>query len=166
MPDITVAPSRIEGLGIFAARRFADREQIRQINVVREITLEQPLRPDLGERADHCDYPDGKIVLLGYPDRHVNHNCNPNAFVIYSGDASWFVARREIRTGDEVTIDYNINISGGSAWPCRCGAARCSGTVVGDFFLLPLALQVEYRPLLADWFVRRHGDRLSTLEHA
>jgi hypothetical protein len=38
--------------------------------------------------------------------------------------------------------------------------------VVGDFFLLPLALQVEYRPLLADWFVRRHGDRLSALQAA
>jgi len=164
MPDITIAPSRIEGFGIFAARPFARREQIRQINMVREITPENPLRPDLGERADHCDYPDGKMVLLGYPDRHVNHSCDPNAYVIYAGDTSWFVARRELRLGDEITIDYNINISGGTAWPCRCGAARCTGMVVGDFFLLPLALQVEYRPLLADWFVRRHAERLNAFQ--
>lgn len=166
MSDITVAPSRIEGLGIFAARDFADGEQIRQINVVREITLEQPLRTDLGERADHCDYPDGRVVLLGFPDRHVNHSCDPNACVAYAGGVPWFVARRTIGLGDEVTIDYNINISGGTAWPCRCGAARCTGVVVGDFFLLPIARQVEYRPLLAHWFVRRHADRLNALQSA
>lgn len=166
MPDIAVAASGMEGLGIFAARPFAAGEQIRQINMCREITPEQPLRADLGERADHCDYPDGRIVLLGYPDRHVNHSCHPNAYVVYAGDSSWFVARREIQPGDEITIDYNINISGGTAWPCHCGAARCNGMVVGDFFLLPTALQVEYRPLLADWFVRRHAERLNSMRSA
>ncbi|MFI5181490.1 MAG: SET domain-containing protein [Thermoanaerobaculia bacterium] len=163
MTDVTVAPSGIDGLGIFAARHFSRGEQIRQIHVLREITPDAPLRIDLGERADHCDYPDGKVVLLGYPDRHVNHSCDPSAFVVYVGETSRFVARRDIRPGDEVTIDYNINISGGTAWPCHCGAPRCTGTAAGDFFLLPRALQLEYRPLLADWFVRRHHERLEHL---
>ena len=163
MTDVTVSPSGIEGLGIFAARSFSRGERIRRINMLREITPDAPLRADLGERADHCDYPDGKMVLLGYPDRHVNHRCDPNAFVVYAGETSALVARRDIRPGDEITIDYNINISGGTAWPCRCGVARCTGMVVGDYFLLPLALRLEYRPLLAEWFVRRHRERLSRL---
>lgn len=148
---------------MFACRPFSAGERIRRINVVREVTADAPLREDLGERADHCDYPDGKVVLLGFPDRHLNHSCDPNAYVLYRADECYLVARRSIRAGEEITCDYNINITGGSAWPCHCGAARCRGATTGDFFLLPPDIQQEYRPLLADWFVRRHAERLALL---
>ncbi|HXY49833.1 MAG TPA: SET domain-containing protein-lysine N-methyltransferase [Terriglobales bacterium] len=163
MSDVEVRASPIEGLGLFATRPFSAGQQIHQINVLREVTPASPLREELGERADHCDYPDGKIVLLGYPDRHVNHSCDPNAYLLYEGDRSFLVARRGITAGEEITCDYNINITGGTAWPCHCGAARCRTTTVGDFFLLPLDTQREYRPFLADWFVRTHRDRLRAL---
>jgi hypothetical protein len=144
-------------------RGFSAGERIRHVIVVREVTPEAPLRAELGERADHCDYPDGKMVLIGFPDRHLNHSCDPNAYVSYEGDSCYLVARVTIRAGQEITCDYSLNLTGGSAWPCHCGAARCRGTVVGDFFHLPLQLQREYRPLLAEWFVRRHGARLADL---
>lgn len=158
--SVEVKPSPIEGLGVFACRTFRRGERIRRINVVREITPESPLRPEVGERADHCDYPDGKVVLFGLPDRHLNHGCDPNAYVVYDAEHCWLVARRDIAAHDEITCDYNINITGGTAWPCHCRAARCRGTTTGDFFLLPSEIQREYRPLLADWFVRRHAARL------
>ena len=163
MNDVEVGASSVEGLGLFAARPFCAGQRIRQINVVREVTPTSPLRKELGERADHCDYPNGKIVLLGTPDRHINHSCDPNAYVLYEVDRSFLVARRDIAVGQEITCDYNINITGGTAWPCHCGAARCRGTTAGDFFLLPLDIQREYRPLLAEWFVRAHRDRLRAL---
>jgi SET domain-containing protein len=156
--SVEVRPSGIEGLGIFATRAFAAGERIRQVNVVREITADEPLREDLGERSDHCSYPDGKMVLIGPPDRHVNHSCDPNAYKTFAGDQTYIVARRAIAKGDEITVDYAINITGGSSWPCHCGAARCRGETTGDFFALPDDIQAEYRPLLADWFVRRHFD--------
>ena len=162
--DVEVRDSAIEGLGLFAARALRAGERIRRINVVREITAAAPLREDLGERADHCDYPDGRVVLLGYPDRCVNHSCDPSAWVRYEGEAAWLIARRDIPAGGEITCDYNVNISGGTSWPCHCGAARCRGVTVGDFFLLPVHIQKEYRPLLADWFVRRHRDRIAALD--
>ncbi len=34
---------------------------------------------------------------------------------------------------------------------------------MGDFFLLPVDIQREYQPLLAEWFVRAHRDRLRAL---
>jgi hypothetical protein len=162
--SVEVRASRIEGLGIFALRSFQADERIKQINVVREITVEVPLRSELGERVDHCDYPDGKVVLLGFPDRHVNHSCDPNAYELYDGGSPYLVARRAIEPGDEIAVDYNINITAGTAWPCTCGATRCRGVVVGDFFLLPKERQREYRPLLADWFVRRNRDRVNLLD--
>jgi hypothetical protein len=162
--DVEVRPSPIEGIGVFAVRSFGAGERIRRVNVVREITPESPIREDLGERVDHCSYPDGRTVLFGFPDRHVNHSCDPNAWELYAGGSTYLAARREIAADEEITCDYNINIADGTAWPCRCGAARCRGEVVGDFFRLPKAWQREYRELLAEWFVRRHRDRLAELD--
>ncbi len=121
MDNVEIRTSSIEGFGVFAVRPFSAGQRIRQINVVREVTPNSPLREELGERADHCDYPNGKIVLLGTPDRHVNHSCDPNAYVLYKGDRSFLVARRDIAAGQEITCDYNINITEGTAWPCHCG---------------------------------------------
>jgi len=134
------------------------------VNVVREVTPEAPIREDLGERTDHCNYPDGKVVLYGPPDRCLNHSCDPNAYEVFEAGATYLVARREIAAGTEITCDYNINIANGTAWPCRCAAVRCLGEVVGDFFRLPRQWQREYRPLLAEWFVRRHRERIEALD--
>lgn len=161
--DIDVRPSGIEGFGIFALRRFSPSERVREVNVVREVTPDQPLRPELGERWDHCDYPDGRVVLVGPPDRYLNHSCDPNAYLHYEGPRCFIVARRPIEAGEEITCDYSINLAGGDSWPCHCGAARCRGITTGDFFSLPEEIRREYRPLLADWFVRSHAERLAHL---
>jgi hypothetical protein len=161
---VEVKASSIEGSGVFAVTSFSAWQSIRQINVIREITAALPLREDLGERRDHCDYPDGKVVLLGYPDRHLNHSCDPNAFVRYEQKACFLVARRDIREGEEITCDYNVNITEGTSWPCHCGSTRCRGETTGDFFKLPIEIQREYRPLLAEWFVQRYSDRIALLE--
>jgi len=57
MSDVETRTSSIEGLGLFATRPFCAGQRIRQINVLREVTPMSPLREELGERADHCDYP-------------------------------------------------------------------------------------------------------------
>lgn len=168
MPDVEVKPSPIEGLGVFAARPYAPGERIRRVNIVREVTDATPLREAQGERIEHCSYPSGKVVLWGFPDRHVNHSCDPNAFGLEEGDGSevvYMVARRAILAGEELTFDYNVNLSGGSSWPCNCGSPRCLGETVGDYFRLPKERQLEYLPLLAPWFIGRHRDRIERLRH-
>jgi SET domain len=107
-----------------------------------------------------------KIVLIGFPDRHVNHSCDPNAYLVYVESSCWLVARRNIAESKEITIDYSINLVNGSTWPCNCGAKRCRRVVVGDFFQLPAPLQLEYRPLLAEWFVRNQRARINRLDAA
>lgn len=164
MSDVVVQSSPIHGVGIFASRAISRGNRITKLSVVREITPEAPIREDLGERIDHCAYPDGKVLLIGYPERHVNHSCDPNAFESFQDDGCYLMARRDIAADEEITIDYNVNITNGSTWPCQCGAMRCNGIVAGDFFELPLDRQREYRPLLADWFIRQHGDRVVALD--
>lgn len=164
MTDVHVRPSAIEGLGVFADRSFRAGQCIRCVNVVREITSDSPVREDVGERLDHCAYADDKVMLWGWPDRHVNHSCDPNAYEAFDGALSYLVARRNICPGEEITCDYNINVSNGTAWPCRCGAGRCFGEVTGDFFGLPREWQREYRSLLAEWFVKRHRTQIDELD--
>ncbi len=62
MTDVEVRLSQIQGLGVFATRSFHMGERIGRVNVVREVTADTPVREELGERMDHCAYPDGKVV--------------------------------------------------------------------------------------------------------
>jgi uncharacterized protein len=161
--DVGVKASPVQGLGVFAQRSFAPGELIRCVNVVRQVTGQAPLRPELGERYEHCAYPDGKVMLYGFPDRHFNHGCDPNAYECYRDGAPTIRARRAIAAGEEITLDYNVNLAGGESWPCHCGAARCRGETLGSFFRLPVDVQIKYLPLLADWFVARHRERIAAI---
>lgn len=164
MADVEVRESSIEGLGVFAARTFSAGDRIRSVNIVREVTDDAPLRDEEGERVEHCAYPRGKVVLWGFPDRHVNHSCDPNAYELHESDAVYIVARRYIAEGEEITFDYLVNNSGGDSWPCNCGTRRCIGETAGaGFFGLPRERQIEYLPLLADWFVEEHREHLNAL---
>jgi hypothetical protein len=113
MNDIEVKTSPTQGPGIFAGRPFRASDRIRRVTSARQITAESPIREDLGERTDHCDYADRKVLLLGFPDRHINHSRDPNAYEWFEGEASYFVASRDISAGGEITCDYNVNITGG-----------------------------------------------------
>lgn len=72
----------------------------------------------------------------GNATRHLNHSCAPNcvAFEINDddGDARIVIeAGRRIRAGEELFIDYALDIGDDdpTAYPCRCGAPQCRGTM-------------------------------------
>lgn len=74
------------------------------------------------------------------------------------------IARRPIRAGEEVTLDYLTNTHGGSSWECRCGADRCRGRLETSFFELPAGFQREYLPLLEEWFIEEHREEVERLK--
>jgi hypothetical protein len=156
--EVYVKSSPIHGLGLFARRTFATGETI-LVREERPVTPERPLDPDKGEFEYHCDWLEGgRQVYLGYPSRHVNHSCDANAFVAERDGLHHVVALRPIRPNEEITHHYGVNLWDGEAWECTCGSERCLGTVPGDFFSLPLDVQVELSPLLMPWFIAEHRD--------
>ena len=162
--DVFVAPSEIHGVGVFAARDFDAGETVLVMDDSRVVDDEHPLRPELGEYAHHCDYLEGgRVVLMGYPERHVNSSCDPSAYARRDAEGSRVVARRPIKAGEEITCDYIIDCHGGEVWQCNCGSARCRGPIVSSFFELPIKLQLEYLPLLNEWFVREHREAVGAL---
>ena len=54
--------------------------------------------------------------------RYINHACRPNCYVDIAGHHIWIRASRHIRTGEELTYDYNTD--GVAGIRCRC-TPRC-----------------------------------------
>jgi uncharacterized protein len=164
MSRVFVATSRIHGLGVFAGRDFSAGETILRIDDSRFVDDGHPLCPEAGELDLHCDYlAGGQVVLMREPERHINSSCDPDSYVKTIAGIRHVVARRPIPTGEEVTYDYIINCHAGDPWTCRCGSARCRGAIVSSFFDLPISLQLEYLPVLDDWFVAEHQERVAAL---
>jgi hypothetical protein len=116
------------------------------------------------EHRHHCDDLAGGVkVILGEPDGCVNHSCDPNCYRKTIDGVRWDVALRDIKAGEELTHDYRINGGGDTVTACNCGRERCRGMIHSDFFRAPLELQLEYLPLLDDWFVEENPERVDTL---
>lgn len=67
--------------------------------------------------------------------RFCNHSCSPNAYV-----DKWVVgkklrmgifAKRNIKKGEEICFDYNVDRYGANAQPCYCGEKNCIGFLGG-----------------------------------
>ncbi len=158
-----VKTSPVEGLGVFARREFAPGQMIRRVNIVREVTDSEPLDENRNEHIEHCSFKAGRVFLYGLPDRYVNHSCDPNAYYDETDGELVTRARRTIKKGAEIKVDYLINNSGGNSWACHCGATRCRGMTGTSFFDLPAEFQREYLPLLLPWFRPQHSQQLASL---
>jgi hypothetical protein len=58
--------------------------------------------------------------------RYINHSCKPNAEAFISGHRVWVWSRRNIKEGEEITIDYGKEYFDDHIKPggCKCDACR------------------------------------------
>lgn len=104
-----VAPSRIAGMGLFAAQRIRKGTRIWEFTdgvdwVLTRSELDafpEPFRSRLG----HYAYLDesGGYVLCGDNAKFMNHDEAPNCS---DSDPRFTIAMRSIETGEELTCDY------------------------------------------------------------
>jgi hypothetical protein len=158
--DVEVREAGAKGKGVFALRSFASGEFIFNRRNARIVNVRgiAGLTPD--ELMHMCELDWDRFAVLQPPGCYLNHSCDPNA--MRSGVKVF--ACRPIRAGDEVTIDYRLNAFDGASWPCSCGAAACSRTVVGSFFALPPERQrayLRYAPafIRREYHLRARGQR-------
>lgn len=147
---------------MFAGRSFSPGEVVLEIDDSRIVDAAHPLGADDDPR--HCDYlARGRVVLMQYPERHINHSCDPNVYVRTTDGNRLVVALRHIAESEEIVYDYCINGYGDTIWTCHCGAAGCRRAIHSDFFHLPAALQREYLPLLDGWFIEERWEEVAEL---
>ena len=94
-PDFTIAPSNIQGFGLFTKRPRAKGERL-----FVAISADQKVTP-VGSKINHCPVKDVDAA----------HSILPNTFLSTTPDKAtgewWIIAARNINVGEELTADYN-----------------------------------------------------------
>lgn len=127
---LRLARSRIQGWGLYAEEDIpANRKVIEytgeKLNPRQRQTREREGSKDLFI-LDHYWTLDGSVCGSGA--EFVNHSCDPNLICrIVKGHILYF-SRREIRKGEELTVDYNYDDTD-EFMRCVCGAKNCRGTI-------------------------------------
>lgn len=73
----------------------------------------------------------------GSDARFINHSCEPNCDRVEEEGRIFIEALHDIAAGEELNYDYSLQLdveqtlSIQRAFACRCGAARCRGTLLG-----------------------------------
>jgi SET domain-containing protein len=128
---LTVRRSRIHRWGVFAA------EPIPRGRKVIEYTGERVNFPEANRRwnpklnylfALKHSVIDG--LIGGSGAELVNHSCAPNLVARYVRGHLLFFSACSIAKGDELTLDYKYRGAPPEAYPCRCGAASCRGSMI------------------------------------
>ncbi len=145
-PKTRVGKSPIEGKGLFARRPIRKGEivAIKGGHVYDGRTLAK-VKGRIA--ASYIQIADGFFIgartaaEVRRNKMFINHSCAPNLGI--RGQIV-FVARRDIRAGEELTYDWAMEDNGAERTRCRCGAPRCRRVLTGRDWRI-LRLQRRYR---------------------
>lgn len=124
---VRVAPSPIDGTGVFAAEPIAARRKIGEIRGESISVSEARRRAALAQRIMIVELSTRRAVDASKSDdpmRFTNHRCTPNARLCIRQGRIEFYALRDIPVGEEITVDYGETHHNGTL-RCRCGATGC-----------------------------------------
>lgn len=148
MKSISVRKSSISGSGIIAEEEIKKGEFIGYIRgKLKSLKITN--------KKESLSYPNWVGISKGvwidpvYPYQFLNHSCNPTAGI--KGKIS-MVAIRDIRKGEEITVDYSI-IEGDKLWEmkCSCGEKNCRG-IIRSIQYLPKSSFDRYMPYIPRYF--------------
>ena len=130
-PGLSIEKSRISGKGCFATIPFSRARKIAEYTGERISDLEARRRARGRRHLRICDI-DGRWSIDGARGgngtHYINHSCEPNAYMKTLSGHVLFFALRDIKAGEEITIDYEETLLPDSR-RCHCGAKNCRGTI-------------------------------------
>lgn len=157
---IELKPSNIIGVGVFALKDFAKDEFITDgihsndyLDLVPWKLLE-PLGDEYKKKVmSFCvGTPEGFFPPPNFDfnqlsvDWYMNHSCDGNVGFDRTGD---FVAKRDIRAGDELTYDYGLAESNPKfQLTCSCGQSNCRKIITGNDWKNPKFRELNIRYML------------------
>ena len=139
-----VRGSDIHGRGVFAAADISRGERIVEYKGKRSSWDEAMARPDSDpDDPSHTflfEIDDGRVIdarVRGNAARWINHSCAPNCVTHEDDGGHVFIeAKKRIKPGEELTYDYRLTVDGPltkkerAGYACRCGSAKCRGTLL------------------------------------
>ncbi|TCG06745.1 SET domain-containing protein-lysine N-methyltransferase [Paraburkholderia steynii] len=144
---ITARRSPVHGRGVFALRPVAPGERL--IEYTGEVTSWRRAAARQRSETGHTfvfGLPDGRVIdgsRGGNSARFINHACAPNCEAIETGDRVFIHALIAIQPGDELFIDYGLEVDGEitdevrADYACHCGAITCRGSMLASTATLP-----------------------------
>jgi len=139
---ITARRSPVHGTGVFALQPIAAGERL--IEYKGEVTGWRRAAARQRSEAGHTfvfGLSDGRVIdgsRGGNSARFLNHACAPNCEAIETGDRVFIHALVVIQPGDELFIDYGLEVDGEiteeirAHYACRCGASHCRRSMIRD----------------------------------
>ena len=133
-PKTEVRESKIHGRGLFATADIAKDEvvAVKGGHIISREQLREKITPRFGPVEIQID--DNLFIAPVTEEEressmlYSNHSCDANLGV--HGEIT-FVARRGIRTGEELTHDWATTDDDDYSVECNCGASNCRKTLTG-----------------------------------
>jgi len=126
---VRVGPSAIDGQGVFAAEAVPARKKIGELRG-EPISVREARRRAKGQaRIMIVELSDKRALDASGssdPMRFTNHSCRPNAVLRIAQGRVEFYAMRDLRPGEEITVNYGETHHEGRL-RCRCGVPGCVG---------------------------------------
>ena len=110
--------SEIDGFGVFTRRTIPAGKEFYIIPL--DTIYIFPV-PNCARIADNKYVSDNEVL------NWVNHSCNPTAILDINRLDPVLIAIRDIKRGEEITVDYNNTEVQGMQIPCTCASENCSG---------------------------------------
>ncbi|MEK6742761.1 MAG: SET domain-containing protein-lysine N-methyltransferase [Nitrospirota bacterium] len=127
---VRIAPSSIEGRGVFAQAPIPGRRKIGE--VTGEIISIRTARKRAKGKCRIClidlSHTHALDCTGGNALRLLNHSCRSNAFLRIVRDRVEVYAKRAIRKGEEITVDY-VESAHSGGMKCGCGQNGCRDTI-------------------------------------
>lgn len=142
---IAVRNSPIHGRGVFALGRIPKGTRI--IEYKGKLITDKEADRRYSRMHEHSPHTmlfsiEGGLVIdatrHGNSARWINHSCRPNCEIEEEGHRVFIDAGRDIRAGEELTYDYNLQIGekhtkkAQREHACYCGSRGCRGTMLGE----------------------------------
>lgn len=125
-PHIEFRKSAIHRWGVFALEDIPARKRVVEYRGDKIHKSRIQRFPDMYMfQLNELYYINGKNVA-----RYANHSCAPNCEVSIENNRIWLLSLRRIKAGEEITYNYNYELSEAADYPCRCGAADCVGFIL------------------------------------
>jgi hypothetical protein len=127
--DLSVRPSHIDGLGVFALQAIATGRKIGEIRGESISVDDARIRATRSERVMIVELSPRRAIDFSKssdPMRYTNHSCRPNARLDIRQGRVEIYALRAIAVGEEITVHYGETHHQGRL-ACRCGSPGCAG---------------------------------------
>jgi SET domain len=154
--DVMMKDAGNKGLGVFALRDFTKGAFLFRRRYGKVVARRDIERLSEKEQRHLCELDWETSAILLPPGCYLNHSCDPNAMRKGVNVYAW----KDIRQGEEITIDYRLNAFDGGCYACLCGSANCPGYMINSFFALSQEQQRAYLPY-APKFIREEYHRRS-----